>query len=48
MKIKITELIATAEDLKASRSISETFYNILRQAFNFADEEDEEDKEDEG
>ena len=45
MKIKITEIIATAEDLKASKTISEAFYDILRQAFYPADEEDEEGEE---
>ena len=34
MKIKITEIEATTDDLKASNTASDGFLNILRRAFN--------------
>lgn len=33
MKIKITEIEATAEELKASEPLSSAFTNVLRRAF---------------
>lgn len=34
MKVKITEIECTAEELKQSNSVADGFRNILRNAFN--------------
>lgn len=49
MKIRITEVEATAEDLRQSNSLAEGLSNILRAAFQTKSIEDleEEDEEDE-
>lgn len=44
MKIKITEIEATAEELKASQTLASSFSNLLRNAFmvgNYTEETDE-------
>ena len=52
MKIKITEIEATSEDLKQSKTLSDAFTNLLRTsfipqvAFDFAEDEKEEDTDD--
>lgn len=49
MKIRITEIEATAEELKATRTLSESFSYALQRAFEPCrrDDEDDEDMGDE-
>ncbi len=52
MKIKITEIEATSEDLKQSKTLSDAFTNLLRTSFipqvtvDFAEDEKEGDTDD--
>lgn len=49
MKVKVTEIEATAEDLRQSRTLAEAATNILRMALipegSYEEEEDEGEKE---
>ena len=47
MKIKITEIEVSKEDLKASQTTSEALSNLIRNAFLVNDEEEDEPKESE-
>lgn len=47
MKIKITEIEATAEDLRQSNTLAGGLVNLLRSAFHAPDME-EEDEDEEG
>lgn len=50
MKIKITEIEATAEDLRQSNSLADSFSRLLRNSFCsgsiYRDEEDEDEQAD--
>lgn len=49
MKIKVTEIEATAEDLRQSQTLAETVTNVLRRslmpAVDYDDEEDADEEE---
>ena len=49
MKLKITEIEATSEDLRQSRTLSDALTNLLRTSFNpsYSDDETEDDNEEE-
>ena len=49
MKIKITEIEATSEDLKKSKTLSDAFTNLLRMSFipSYSYDETEDDNEEE-
>ena len=53
MRIKITEIEATSQDLKESRTLSETLNRLLKVSFEpkatyYMDEEDEAEESDDG
>lgn len=47
MRIKVTEIEATTEDLRNSKTLADAFSNALRLAFigGYSDEEDDEEEE---
>lgn len=47
MKIKITEIEATAEDLRQSNSLADSFSRLLRNSFTSYPVYEDEDEEDE-
>ena len=47
MKIKITEIEATAEDLRSNRSLSDVFFDILAKCAENSSEQQEDESEEE-